>query len=167
MTVNLFDSLSHQVTWDCHGHGPWAPATLFDYRDTLCPQFDRALSALLDDLEHRGLLDETLVVWATEFGRTPFEEAFRELTRKTLGRGHQHYGFSMWLAGGGVKRGFTYGATDDFGMHAVESPVSHHDFHATILHLLGLDHKQLTYRHNGRDFRLTDVHGRVVHDLLV
>ena len=109
-------------------------------------------------------MDETLVVWATEFGRTPFEEANREAK---IGRGHHHYGFSMWLAGGGVKRGFTYGATDDLGMHAVDSPVSHHDFHATILHLLGLDHKQLTYRHNGRDFRITDVHGSVVDDLLV
>ena len=160
--VEIFNG-SQGRRWDAHGNR----GGLVKNHRTNAAKTDQGIAALITDLKSRGLLDETLVVWATEFGRTPFEEAFRELTRKTLGRGHQHYGFSMWLAGGGVKRGFTYGATDDFGMHAVEAPVAHHDFHATILHLLGLDHMQLTYRHNGRDFRLTDVHGRVVHDLLV
>ncbi len=160
--VEIFNG-SQGRRWDAHGNR----GGLVKNHRTNAAKTDQGIAALITDLKSRGLLDETLVVWATEFGRTPIEEAFRELTRKTLGRGHQHYGFSMWLAGGGVKRGFTFGATDDFGMHAVEAPVAHHDFHATILHLLGLDHMQLTYRHNGRDFRLTDVHGRVVHDLLV
>ena len=157
--VEIFDG-SQGRRWDAHGNR----GGLVNNHRTNAARTDQGIAGLITDLKSRGLLDETLVVWATEFGRTPFEEANRE---EKIGRGHNHYGFSMWLAGGGVKRGFTYGATDDFGMHAVESPVSHHDFHATILHLLGLDHKQLTYRHNGRDFRLTDVHGRVVHDLLV
>jgi hypothetical protein len=159
--VEIFNG-SQGRKWDAHGNR----GGLIDNHRNNAAKTDQGIAALIMDLKSRGLLDETLVVWATEFGRTPFEEAFRELIRKTLGRGHHHYGFSMWMAGGGVKSGFTYGATDDFGMHAVESPVSHHDFHATILHLLGLDHEQLTYRHNGRDFRLTDVHGRVVDDLL-
>ena len=94
---------------------------------------------------------------------TMMEEA---RTEESLGRGHHHYGFSMWMAGGGVKPGITHGATDELGMHAVKGRVSHHDLHATILHLLGLDHKQLTYRHNSRDFRLTDVYGNVVHDII-
>ncbi len=157
--VEIFDGTQGR-RWDAHGNR----GGLVKNHRTNAARTDQAIAGLITDLKSRGLLDETLVVWATEFGRTPFEEANRE---EKIGRGHHHYGFSMWMAGGGVKRGFTYGATDDFGMHAVESPVSHHDFHATILHLLGLDHKQLTYRHNGRDFRITDVHGRVVHDLLV
>jgi hypothetical protein len=157
--VEIFNG-SRGRRWDAHGNR----GGLINNHRTNADKTDQGIAALVMDLKSKGLLDETLVVWATEFGRTPFEEANRE---EKIGRGHHHYGFSMWLAGGGVKRGFTYGATDDFGMHAVETPVSHHDFHATMLHLLGLDHRQLTYRHNGRDFRITDVHGRVVHDLLV
>ena len=157
--VEILDG-SRGRQWDAHGNR----GGLIQNHRTNAARTDQGIAALITDLKSRGLLDETLVVWATEFGRTPFEEANREVK---IGRGHHHYGFSMWMAGGGVKGGFTHGATDDFGMHAVESPVSHHDFHATILHLLGLDHKRLTYRHNGRDFRITDVHGRVVHDLLV
>jgi uncharacterized protein (DUF1501 family) len=106
------------------------------------------------------LFDETLIVWAGEFGRTP-HSAGRD------GRDHHPEGFSVWLAGGGVKGGTVYGATDELGMHAVESVTTIHDLHATMLHLLGVDHEQLTYRFAGRDFRLTDVHGRVVHDILL
>ena len=157
--VEIFNG-SQGRKWDAHGNR----GGLIDNHRNNAAKTDQGIAALIMDLKSRGLLDETLVVWATEFGRTPFEEANREVK---IGRGHHHYGFSMWMAGGGVKRGFTYGATDDLGMHAVESPVSHHDFHATILHLLGMDHKRLTYRHNGRDFRITDVHGQVVHDILV
>ncbi|MBM82923.1 MAG: sulfatase [Planctomycetaceae bacterium] len=156
--VEIFNG-SQGRRWDAHGNR----GGLIDNHRGNAAKTDQGIAALIMDLKSRGLLDETLVVWATEFGRTPFEEANRE---KRIGRGHHHYGFSMWMAGGGVKRGLTYGATDDFGMHAVDSEVSHHDFHATILHLLGLDHKQLTYRHNGRDFRITDVHGNVVHDII-
>ena len=120
---------------------------------------DRPISGLIADLKQRGLLQDTLVVWSTEFGRTPERQ-------NGTGRGHHAQGFTFWLAGGGVKSGFGYGATDEFGYHAVEKPVSIQDLHATILHLLGLDHTRLTYRYSGRDFRLTDVHGRVLHDVL-
>jgi hypothetical protein len=120
---------------------------------------DRPIAALLRDLKSRGMLDDTLVVWGGEFGRTPTSEGDK-------GRDHHSTGFSMWLAGGGVKRGITYGATDEFGMHAIENRIHVHDLHATILHLMGLDHEQLTYRYSGRDFRLTDVHGRVVTDIV-
>ncbi len=119
---------------------------------------DKPIAGLLRDLKSRGMLDDTLVVWGGEFGRTPFME--RD------GRDHNPYGFTMWMAGGGVKRGFAYGATDDYGYHAVENRVHIHDLHATILHTLGLDHTKLTYRYNGRDFRLTDVHGVVAKDIL-
>jgi len=122
-------------------------------------EIDRPIAALLTDLKRRGLLEETLVVWGGEFGRTPVSE-------NGDGRDHNHYGFTMWLAGGGVRGGQAYGATDDFGFKAVENRVSVHDLHATMLHLLGLDHERLTYRHSGRDFRLTDVHGRVVRDII-
>jgi uncharacterized protein (DUF1501 family) len=122
-------------------------------------QVDQPIAALLIDLKRRGLLDETLVVWGGEFGRTPVSE-------NGDGRDHNHYGFSMWFAGGGVRGGTVVGATDDFGFRAVENRVSVHDVHATILHLLGLDHERLTYRYSGRDFRLTDVHGRIVSELL-
>ena len=111
------------------------------------------------DLRQRGLLDETLVVWGGEFGRTPVSE-------NGDGRDHNHYGFTVWLAGGGVKGGIAHGATDEFGFKAEEGRVSVHDLHATILHLLGLDHERLTYRYSGRDFRLTDVSGTVVEDIL-
>ena len=138
--------------WDQHsglvkGHGDNARAC------------DKPIAGLLRDLKIRGLLDETLVVWSTEFGRTP------EVQGGT-GRGHHAQGFTFWLAGGGVKRGSVYGATDEFGYHAVKTPVHMHDLHATILHLLGLDHTRLTYRYSGRDFRLTDVGGNVLRDII-
>jgi hypothetical protein len=121
---------------------------------------DRPIAGLLKDLKSRGLLERTLVVWGGEFGRTPFAQGTND------GRDHSPHGFSMWLAGGGVRGGTTYGATDDYGYRAVENPLEIHDLHATILHLLGIDHEKLTYRHSGRDFRLTDVHGRVVREVI-
>ncbi len=120
---------------------------------------DQPIAGLIIDLKARGLLDETLVVWAGEFGRTPFAQGGD-------GRDHNPFGFTVWLAGGGVKGGVTYGATDEYGYRVIEGRVEMYDLHATILHLLGLDHKRLTYRFGGRDMRLTDVHGQVVHDLL-
>ena len=119
---------------------------------------DQPIAALIKDLRQRDLLKDTLIIWGGEFGRTPVAE-------NGNGRDHNHHGFSMWLAGGGVKGGMTYGATDEFGFAAVENKVHVHDLHATILHLMGLDHEKLTFRYSGRDFRLTDVHGRVVHEL--
>jgi Protein of unknown function (DUF1501) len=134
----------------------------------LAGQCDRGIAALLRDLKERGLLDETLVMWGGEFGRTPTVELPQAGANagKVNGRDHNHYGFSMWLAGGGVKGGTVYGATDEFGFQAVENKVHVHDLHATLLHLLGFDHKRLTYRYAGRDFRLTDVHGEVVKSLI-
>jgi hypothetical protein len=120
---------------------------------------DQPIAALLEDLEARGLLEETLVVWAGEFGRTPFAQG-------SDGRDHNPFGFTVWLAGGGVRGGIAYGQTDEFGYRVVENRVSIHDLHATMLHLLGVDHKQLTYRFGGRDMRLTDVHGEVIKELL-
>jgi hypothetical protein len=129
----------------------------------LCADSDRASAALLIDLKRRGLLDDTLVIWGGEFGRTPYAQpTMKAGSKKAVGRDHHHTGFTMLLAGGGVRGGLTYGATDEFGMNAVENRVHVHDLHATILHLLGIDHERLTYRYSGRDFRLTDVHGRVV-----
>ncbi len=125
-----------------------------------CPDMDQASAALIRDLKRRGLLDQTLVVWGGEFGRTPVSEAGD-------GRDHNPYGFTMWMAGGGVRGGLVYGATDDFGFQAVDKRMSIHDLHATILNQMGLDHEKLTYRYAGRDFRLTDVHGQVMRDLLV
>jgi hypothetical protein len=120
---------------------------------------DKPIAGLLDDLARRGMLDDTLIVWGAEFGRTPMVE-------NGDGRGHHPQAFTMWLAGGGVRGGLTHGSTDDFGFHPVEKPVHMHDLHATLLHLMGLDHEKLTYRHAGRDFRLTDVYGQVVHDII-
>ena len=120
---------------------------------------DQGIAALIRDLKARGLFDETLVVWGGEFGRAPTSEGKK-------GRDHDHYGFTVFMAGGGVKGGVRYGATDEFGLTAVEDRVHIHDLHATILHLMGLDHKRLTYRYSGRDYRLTDVHGQVVHGVL-
>jgi len=129
---------------------------------------DQGLAALITDLKQRGMLDETLIVCTGEFGRTPTVEMDQGGSGgRTFGRDHNHWGFSLWMAGGGIKGGTVYGATDEFGFQAVENRVSFHDLHATILHLLGFDHERLTYRYAGRDFRLTDVHGRVVADLLV
>ncbi len=137
--------------WDQHSrlkqHGKHARAV------------DQPVAGLLEDLKARGLLDDTLVWWGGEFGRTPFAQ-------NRDGRDHNPNGFTMWLSGGGVKRGLVYGATDEFGYRAVEDRVHMHDLHATLLHLLGMDHEQLTYRHAGRDFRLTDIHGRVVDGVL-
>jgi hypothetical protein len=134
----------------------------------LAKDIDQPLAALIKDLKQRGLLDETLILWGGEFGRTPTVELPQAGANagKINGRDHNHHGFTVWMAGGGVKGGQTYGATDDFGFQAVENKVSVHDLHATMLHLLGFDHERLTYRFAGRDFRLTDVHGEVVRPLL-
>jgi len=131
----------------------------------LATELDQPIAALLTDLKRLGMLDDTLVVWGGEFGRTPSVELGGDGKSK-LGRDHNHYGFSVWLAGGGVKGGTTYGATDEFGFKAAENPTSVHDLHATILHLLGLDHERLTYRYAGRDFRLTDVSGHVIREIV-
>jgi hypothetical protein len=139
-------------TWDHHGG---LPSGLPER----CRGIDKPVAGLLADLKQRGLLDETLIVWGGEFGRTPTLEG-------KDGRGHHPFGFTMFLAGGGVKRGSVYGATDDFGWWAVENKVHVHDLHATILYLMGIDHERLTYRFGGRDFRLTDVYGNVVHDVI-
>ncbi len=138
--------------WDQHG-------SLRTELPNNCAATDQPIAGLLKDLKARGLLQDTLIVWGGEFGRTPTAEG-------NDGREHHPFGFTMWLAGGGVKAGLAYGATDEFGWHAQENPVHVHDLHATILHLLGIDHEKLTYRYSGRDFRLTDVHGRVVRDIL-
>jgi hypothetical protein len=127
---------------------------------------DKPFAAVLKDLKQRGLLNDTLVICGSEFGRTPVVEIGGGAGSTQAGRDHNPFGFSMWLAGGGVKGGITYGATDDFGFKAVEKPVHVHDLHATILHLLGIDHTKLTYRYSGRDFRLTDVSGEVIHDII-
>jgi hypothetical protein len=150
--VELID-VGSANNWDAHGD--------MDTHAPLAKNVDRAIAGLLRDLKARGLLDDTLVVWTTEFGRTPFNEQ-----ANAKGREHHHWAFSSWLAGGGVKRGISYGATDEHGIHVAQDPVHVHDFHATILHLMGLDHERLTFRHAGRDFRLTDVHGRVVKEIL-
>jgi uncharacterized protein (DUF1501 family) len=130
-----------------------------------CEQTDRASAALVEDLKQRGLLDSTLVVWGGEFGRTPMVESNPALGRK-LGRDHHPNAYTMWLAGGGIKAGMTLGASDELGYNVVEKPVHVHDLQATILHCLGLDHERLTFRYAGRDFRLTDVHGKLVRDVL-
>ena len=140
--------------WDNHDG-------LYAQHKKLAADWDRPIAAFLDDLKARGLFDETLVLWGGEFGRTPVAEL-----PSLSGRDHNHYGFTVWLAGGGVGGGQAIGATDEFGFAAVEDKVHVHDLHATMLHLLGFDHERLTYRHAGRDFRLTDVHGRVVRKVL-
>ncbi len=127
----------------------------------LANEIDQPIAALLEDLKQSGMLEETLVIWGGEFGRTPTVE-LNPQGKSKLGRDHNHYGFSVWMAGGGVKGGTVHGATDELGFKASENPTSVHDLHATILHLLGFDHEQLTYRYAGRDFRLTDVHGDVI-----
>ena len=143
--------------WDSHDH-------IEENHRKLAQECDQAIAALLADLKQRGLFDETLVLCGGEFGRTPAVEMVNG--KPAMGRDHNHWGFSVWLAGGGVKGGIVHGATDEFGYKAVEKPVHVHDLHATILHLLGFDHTRLTYRYAGRDFRLTDVHGEVVRDIL-
>ncbi|MCW5559697.1 MAG: DUF1501 domain-containing protein [Verrucomicrobiae bacterium] len=138
--------------WDQHG-------SLKAELANNCMSVDKPIAGLLKDLQARGLWEDTLVLWGGEFGRTPTAEG-------TDGREHHPFGFTMWLAGAGVKKGMVYGSTDEFGWHALENPVHIHDLHATLLHLMGIDHERLTYRYSGRDFRLTDVFGRVVHDIL-
>jgi hypothetical protein len=153
--VQLYSGGGHlEDTWDAHkgiesNHGQHAP------------EVDQPISALLTDLANRGLLDSTVILWGGEFGRMPFSEGVNE-----PGRNHNPYGFSMWLAGGGVKGGTWYGETDDFGFEAVVNKTHVHDIHATVLHLMGLDHKRLTYFHQGRDERLTDVYGNVIKAVL-
>jgi uncharacterized protein (DUF1501 family) len=127
---------------------------------------DKPTAALLKDLKQHGLLDETLVIWGAEFGRTPMAEVRRGSNPGKEGRDHHPFAFSMWLAGGGIAAGRIVGATDELGYHILEDPIHVHDLQATILHCLGLDHLRLTYRHQGRDFRLTDVGGNVVEKLL-
>ena len=143
--------------WDHH-------SKLYADLPTKCAEMDRSLAALVEDLEQRGLLDETLVIWAGEFGRTPMLEGKPD--PKLVGRDHHKDAFTIWMAGGGLKRGLTYGETCELGYRITERPVAVHDLQATILHLLGLNHESLTFRFQGRDFRLTDVHGEVVKDLL-
>ena len=151
-----------------HGAGqPW------DHHDNIegnirkhSADIDGPIAALMTDLKQRGMFEDTLILWGGEFGRTPSVE-LGDGGKSKLGRDHNHYGFSVWLAGGGVKGGTVYGATDEFGFKAVENPTSVHDLHATILHLLGFDHEKLTFRYAGRDFRLTDVHGHVIRDILM
>lgn len=144
-----------------YGNGqPWD--THRDHNNTtkkLCADIDQPTAALLTDLKQRGLLDDTLVIWGGEFGRTPTSES-------NDGRDHNHWGFTAWFAGAGVRGGTAYGATDEFGFRAIQDKVHVHDLHATILHLMGLDHERLTYRHAGRDYRLTDVSGRVIHEIM-
>lgn len=147
--VSHCDNSSTPV-WDQHSNMP--------KHEELAGQVDKPIAGLLEDLKRRGLLEDTLVWWGAEFGRTPFSQ-------NNNGRDHNPRGFTVWLAGGGVKPGMSYGSTDEFGFQAVEDKVHMHDLHATILHLLGLDHEKLTYRFAGRDFRLTDVHGRVVKEI--
>lgn len=149
--VQLFDAPTNNV-WDHHGG-------LRENLPKRCLAVDRPIAALLADLKSRGLLDDTLVVWGGEFGRTPTAEG-------NNGREHHPFGFTMWMAGGGVRGGMTHGATDEFGWHSIQDKVHVHDLHATILHLMGLDHERLTYRFGGRDYRLTDVHGQVVKQIL-
>ena len=148
--------------WDHHGGN--GDENLVTNLPERCRQTDRAAAALIKDLKQRGLLDEILVIWGGEFGRTPMLQGRRSKT--ILGRDHHRRAFTIWMTGGGIKRGFTLGATDEFGYNIVEDPVHIHDLQATILHVLGLEHTKLTYRFQGRDFRLTDVRGRVVHKLL-
>jgi hypothetical protein len=143
--------------WDSHDH-------IAENHRKLAQDCDQGIAALLTDLKQRGLLDETLVVCGGEFGRTPAVEMVNG--KPAMGRDHNHWGFSVWLAGAGVKGGTVHGATDEFGFKAVENPVHVHDLHATILHLLGFDHTRLTYRYAGRDFRLTDVSGEIVRNIL-
>ncbi len=151
--INIYHS-----GWDAH-------SDVKGNTESKCRQTDQASAALVADLKRSGLLDETLVIWGGEFGRTPMVETNPALGR-SQGRDHHPQAFTMWMAGGGIKPGISVGATDDFGFHITEDPIHVHDIQATILHTLGFDHERLTYHHAGRDFRLTDVHGKVVPQLL-
>ena len=143
--------------WDHHGGLPGSIRQLVKAADQPC-------AALIKDLKQRGMLDETLIVWGGEFGRTVYSQG--TLTKENYGRDHHPRNFTMWLAGGGIKPGIVHGETDDFSYNITEKPVHVHDLNATILHLLGIDHEKLTYRMQGRDFRLTDIHGKIVTDIL-
>ncbi len=148
--IELID-VGASKNWDAHGD--------MKTHEPLARNIDRPIAGLIKDLKSRGLFEDTLVVWTTEFGRSPTAEG-------NYGRGHYCFAYSSWLAGAGVRGGMVYGKTDDYGMKVVENEVHVHDFHATILHLLGFDHTRLTFRYGGRDFRLTDVHGKVVKAIL-
>jgi uncharacterized protein (DUF1501 family) len=148
--IELIDTGS-RPNWDSHGE-------MNEHKD-LAANVDQPTAALISDLRQRGMLEDTIVMWATEFGRTPTKEG-------NHGRGHHRDCFSVWLAGGGFKGGHVHGATDEIGKYTVEDPVEVHDLHATVLHQLGINHEKLTFRHAGRDFRLTDVHGTIVRDLI-
>jgi hypothetical protein len=153
--IQLYDS-----DWDHHNNLPKRLAAK-------CRDVDQAAAALIIDLKQRGLLEDTLIIWGSEFGRTPLRQGISGTGAKTSpGRDHHKDAYTMWLAGGGVKPGITYGQTDELGFNVVENPVHVHDLNATVLHLLGLDHERLTFTYQGREFRLTDVHGRVVNDIL-
>lgn len=156
--VQLFD-------WGWDFHGTSVDNGLTDGLTKKCATMSQPIAALIKDLKQRGLFEETLIVWGGEFGRTPFREG-RTAAGKVLGRDHYPDAFTMWMAGGGVKGGFEYGASDELGFQVAENPVHVHDLQATILHQLGFDHEKLTYRFQGRDYRLTDVHGRVLRELL-
>ena len=147
-----FTQCTHSYKWDQHSQ-------LYEKHTENAREVDLPIAGLLKDLKSRGMLEETLVIWAGEFGRTPVSQGGD-------GRDHNPYGYSIWMAGGGVKPGFVYGATDDIGYHAVKDRMHIHDFHATVLHLLGLDHEKLTFHYSGRDFRLTDVAGVVAEKIL-
>ena len=149
--IQLFDAPRNNA-WDQHG-------SLREALPERCAAVDQPIAALLIDLKSRGLLEDTLVLWGGEFGRTPTAEG-------TNGREHHPFGFTMWMAGGGIRGGLVHGATDEFGWHAVKDKVHVHDLHATILHLMGLDHTRLTYHFAGRDYRLTDVYGEVVREVI-
>jgi hypothetical protein len=156
--VQLFD-------WGWDFHGTVADRGIRDGLTKKCATVDKPIAALIKDLRDRGMLDETLIICGGEFGRTPFREG-RTAASKVLGRDHYPDCFTMWMAGGGVKGGFSYGETDELGFTVTSNPVHMHDFQATLMQLLGFDHERLTYRFQGRDYRLTDVHGKVVHDLI-
>jgi hypothetical protein len=150
--VELID-VGSSNNWDAHGD--------MKTHEPLARNVDQPIAALVKDLKSRGMLDDTLVVWTTEFGRTPFNSR-----KDAKGREHHHHAYTSWMVGGGVKRGYVHGASDDYGIEIAEDQVHVHDFHATILHLMGIDHLRLTYGYAGRDFRLTDVAGNVVKQIL-
>jgi arylsulfatase A-like enzyme len=153
--VELYDS-----DWDHHSN-------LATRLPAKCRDVDQGMAGLVTDLKSRGLLDDTLVIWGSEFGRTPLSQGIDNSGKKANpGRDHHKDAYTMWLAGGGIKGGVTYGRTDDFGFAPVENPVHVHDLNATVLHLLGLDHEKLTFKYQGREFRLTDVHGKIIWDLI-
>jgi len=161
--ISVYYTSSNNQPWDTHSDH-------YKRHPELCTDSDQASAALISDLKQRGLLEDTLVVWTGEFGRTPYSQENQDKNKKTdpmkRGRDHHHTAFSTLLAGGGIRGGLAYGTSDELGMNAEENPVHVHDLHATILHQLGLDHEKLTYRYAGRDFRLTDVFGKVVTDIL-